>query len=185
MIGASAGGPSAVATILRQLPTDFPAGIVIVQHIDGLFAPTMAKWLNGQSHLPVRIAQDGECPQERTVLMAGSNDHLALRPSRVLTYTAEPTATHYRPSIDVFFQSVRRHWTGPTVGVLLTGMGKDGAAGLKALRDAGALTLTQDRATSVVYGMPKAAAALNAAWKSSTWSRSRRGLSGILANLTS
>jgi len=163
VIGASAGGPAALAAILHKLPDDFPSPIVIVQHIDAQFAPSMAIWLDGQSPLTVRIANQGDRPQRRTALIAASNDHLVFTDSQTLSYTPEPIACHYRPSVDVFFESVTAYWRGSVVAVLLTGMGRDGARGLKALRDAGALTIAQDAATCVVYGMPKAAAELSAA----------------------
>jgi two-component system response regulator WspF len=162
-IGASAGGPAAVAMILANLPPDFPAAIVIIQHVDEEFAPLMANWLNGQSRLPVRIAKEGDQPQAGTALMAATNDHLVFLNARTLGYTTEPSAHSYRPSVDVFFHSLARHWKGEVVGVLLTGMGRDGAGGLKALRNGDALTIAQDRASCVVYGMPKAAVELDAA----------------------
>jgi two-component system response regulator WspF len=162
-IGASAGGPAALAAILGALPPTLPAAIVIVQHVDASFADSMADWLNQQSELPVKIAQSGARPQPGTVLLAGTNDHLRLIGDRTLTYTSSPAGGSYRPSIDVFFESAARFWKGSVVGVLLTGMGRDGAAGLKTLRQSGAITIAQDEASSVVYGMPKAAAALEAA----------------------
>ncbi len=164
-IGASAGGPAAVAAILAGLRSDFPARVIVVQHIDARFAPAMVSWLNEQSKVPVRIASQGECPPKGTVLIAGTNDHLAFINGHSLGYTAEPRDCNYRPSVDVFFESVVRHWRGEVIGVLLSGMGKDGAQGLKSLRDGGAFTIAQDSATSAVYGMPKAAAELEAATK--------------------
>ena len=95
--------------------------------------------------------------------MAGREHHLVFAGSMRLRYTRNPSEVSYRPSIDVFFNSVRRHWQGGAVGVLLTGMGRDGAAGLKELRNNGCRTIAQDQATSAVYGMPKAAAELHAA----------------------
>jgi len=162
-IGASAGGPGALAAILRALPEDFPAAIVIVQHIDPGFAGGMAGWLEQQSGLKVRVAREGDRPQRGTVLMAGTNQHLLFRNRDSLGYMPESPEDVYHPSIDVFFHSVVRQWRGQAVGVLLTGMGRDGAAGLKAIRDAGYHTIAQDRESSSVYGMPKAAAALDAA----------------------
>jgi two-component system response regulator WspF len=164
-IGASAGGPAALATILSGLPGDFAAAIVIVQHLDAQFVPSMAKWLNETSAVSVSVARTGDRPQPNTALIAGTNDHLLFGDSRTLTYTQEPRDCFYRPSIDVFFQSVVRHWRGRAAGVLLTGMGRDGAKGLRAMRDAGSLTIAQDADSSVVYGMPKAAAELDAAAK--------------------
>jgi len=162
-IGASAGGPGALAVILRALPESFPAAIVIVQHIDPAFAVGMAGWLQQQSGLAVKVAQEGDRPQRGTVLMAGTNQHLLFRNRDSLGYVPESPEDVYHPSIDVFFNSVVRQWRGQAVGVLLTGMGRDGAAGLKAIRDAGCHTIAQDRESSSVYGMPKAAAALDAA----------------------
>ncbi len=162
-IGASAGGPLSLATLLRGLPADFPAAIVLVQHVDASFAAGMATWLDEQVALPVRLALHGERPTPGTVLLAGTDDHLVLHNDGTLRYTREPAASLYRPSIDVFFNSLARQGGTPAIGVLLTGMGRDGALGLQAMRRNGMLTIAQDRATSAVYGMPKAAAELNAA----------------------
>jgi two-component system, chemotaxis family, response regulator WspF len=163
VIGASAGGPAALATILSHLPSNFSAPMVIVQHIDAQFAPSMAGWLAQQSALAVRIAYEGDQPAAGMVLIASSNDHLVFLDSSTVGYTAEPRDCFYRPSVDVFFESVASHWKGDVVAVLLTGMGRDGARGLKGLRAAGALTIAQDADSCVVYGMPKAAAELGAA----------------------
>ncbi len=163
VIGASAGGPATLAHLLRDLPVTFPAGIVLVQHVDASFAAGMADWLNDQVSLPVRLVREGEQPAPGQVLLAGTDDHLHLVADGTLRYTENPKESLYRPSIDVFFHSVAQHWRGLAVGVLLTGMGQDGARGLKALRERGCLTIAQDQATSAVYGMPKAAAAIQAA----------------------
>lgn len=162
-IGASSGGPVAVAAILSALPRDFPAAIVIVQHVDAQFVPSLATWLNQSSAIPVREARRGDQPQANEALIAGTNDHLVFTNSHSFGYTPEPRDCIYRPSIDIFFKSAVRHWKGDAAGILLTGMGRDGAVGLKAMRDAGSLTIAQNAASSVVYGMPKAAAELNAA----------------------
>lgn len=162
-IGASAGGPAALVKVLGGLPADFPAAVVIVQHVDAQFAPGLAAWLGDMSKLPVRVAKDGDSIDEGIVLVAGTNDHLILQPGGRLGYTAEPANYSYRPSVNVFFESVARHWRGEVVGVLLTGMGRDGATGLKTLRDAGHHTIAQDRETCAVFGMPKAAAEIGAA----------------------
>ena len=162
-IGASAGGPAALATILGGLPGDLPAAIVIVQHVDRQFAEGMATWLNECTALRVRVAVEDDRPTAGEVLLAGTNDHLTLKTADRVGYTGDPTDYVYRPSVDVFFRSACRLWPGDVVGVLLTGMGRDGALGLKALRDRGCYTIAQDEATSAVYGMPKAAATINAA----------------------
>lgn len=162
-IGASAGGPAALATLLGALPADFAASIVIVQHVDRAFAEGMAQWLDAQTKLPVRIAREGDTPVPGTVLLAATNDHLHFADATRLGYAADPVDLPYRPSVDVFFQSVVERWTGRALGVLLTGMGRDGAIGLKTMRAKGYHTIAQDEASCAVYGMPKAAAALNAA----------------------
>jgi len=162
-IGASAGGPAAVARILSALPEDFPAAVVVVQHVDQQFAPGLANWLHCQTPLRVGLAQEGDRPQAGQVLLAGQENHLAFASPTRLTYTRQPSDCSYHPSIDVFFKSVDRHWQGKAIGVLLTGMGRDGAEGLKALRDRGHHTIAQDQATSAVFGMPKAAIELDAA----------------------
>jgi len=162
-IGASAGGPAAVAKVLSGLPKDFSAAVVVIQHVDEQFAAGMADWLTRDSKLPVRVAREGERPVAGVVLLAGTNDHLTMLAGGQLGYTPHPREYVYRPSVDVFFQSITRHWPGDVVGVLLTGMGRDGAVGLKALRNQGRYTIAQDQASSAVYGMPKAAATLGAA----------------------
>ncbi len=136
---------------------------MLVQHVDQVFAAGMAEWLSSASGLPVRLAREGEPPQSGVVLLAGTNHHIRLLKNGTLAYTAEPVNEIYRPSIDVFFESVASHWNGDAVGVLLTGMGRDGAQGLKLLREQGYLTIAQDQQSSAVYGMPKAAAAIDAA----------------------
>jgi two-component system chemotaxis response regulator CheB/two-component system response regulator WspF len=162
-IGASAGGPGALAQVLRQLPAGFPAAVVVIQHIDVKFAHGMADWLDQQCPLPVRIAREGDRAIRGTILIAGTDQHLQLKGANRLGYTSDPIDNPYRPSIDVFFHSVVAMWRGDAIGVLLSGMGRDGAMGLKAMRDKGFHTIAQDRASSAVYGMPKAAAELGAA----------------------
>ena len=162
-IGSSAGGPAALEILLKGLPRGFEPAIVLVQHVDQVFAAGMAEWLSSASGLSVRLARDGEAPQSGTVLLAGTNHHIRLLKNGTLAYTAEPVNEIYRPSIDVFFESVAQFWSGDAVGVLLTGMGRDGAQGLKLMRQQGYLTIAQDQQTSAVYGMPKAAAAIDAA----------------------
>jgi two-component system, chemotaxis family, response regulator WspF len=162
-IGASAGGPAALSVVLGGLSRRLPAGIVVVQHLGEDFTVGIAEWLRRSTELDVRVAREGDRPAAGTVLVAGGNDHLIFKPGARLGYSPEPREKIYRPSIDVFFDSVCRLWRGTAVGVLLTGMGRDGAQGLQTLRARGHHTIAQDEATSAVYGMPKAAAALNAA----------------------
>jgi two-component system response regulator WspF len=162
-IGASAGGPMALARILARLPGNLPAPVIIVQHVDPHFAPGLADWLNGQTSLQVRLAREGDRPQAGTALVAGQEDHLVFASPRRLVYTRYPADCSYRPSVDVFFKSVSQFWPGDVIGVLLTGMGRDGAEGLRGLRARGHHTIAQDRLSSAVYGMPGAAVELRAA----------------------
>lgn len=162
-IGASTGGPKALAAILSKLPANLNAAIAIVQHVDGNFSSSFADWLNQQTPLPVRLAVPGDRLKKGTVLIAGSNDHLYLKPDLTLTYTKYPLDYPYRPSVDVFFKSLAQNWKNRGTAILLTGMGKDGAEGLSALKLQGWHTIAQNQESSIVYGMPKAAVELNAA----------------------
>ncbi|MGZ8288266.1 MAG: chemotaxis-specific protein-glutamate methyltransferase CheB [Telluria sp.] len=162
-IGASTGGPVAIAAILAGWQPPPTTAVVIVQHIDAHFARQFAKWLGDQLPIPMRVIADGDMLEPGTVQVARTNDHLVLGPGGRLHYDAEPRDYAYRPSVDVFFRCVARYWQGPATGVLLTGMGRDGAAGLLEMRQAGKLTIAQDEATSAVYGMPRAAAEMGAA----------------------
>lgn len=162
-IGSSAGGPSALTTLLAALPADFPAAIVIIQHVDKQFTEGLTTWFATHTKLQVRVAQEGDPLKPGVVYLAGRDRHLVLSSSTQLGYVAQPTDSSYCPSVDVFFKSLARNWPGRAIGVLLTGMGRDGAEGLKILRDAGHYTIAQDKRTSAVYGMPKAAMELDAA----------------------
>lgn len=162
-IGASAGGPAALSAILAKLGQSFAVPIVVVQHVDKKFAEGLASWLDEQTHLRVRLAETGDRPCAGEVLIAGSNDHLIFTDATTLGYTPRPVEYPYRPSVDVFFESAARHWRGNLLAVLLTGMGRDGANGLKTLRTKGYRTIAQDEASSAIYGMPKQAAAIGAA----------------------
>lgn len=175
-IGASTGGPKALATILSKLPANFNAAIAIVQHVDGHFSSGFAEWLNQQTPLPVRLAVPGDRLQKGTVLVAGTNDHLCLKSDLTLAYTKNPIDYPYRPSVDVFFNSLAQHWQKKGTAILLTGMGKDGAEGLNALKLQGWHTIAQNQESCIVYGMPKAAVELNAAVQVLS-------LEGIAANL--
>ena len=163
-IGASTGGPGAVVDLLRQLPADFAATILLVQHISAPFAAAFAAWLGEQVGRPAGYAHHGQPLAAATgrVLVAPPDRHLVVRADR-LHLTADPERHSCRPSIDVLFESVARECGPGAVGCLLTGMGRDGAAGLLAMRRAGCHTLAQDEATSIVYGMPREAAQLGAA----------------------
>jgi two-component system response regulator WspF len=163
VLGASTGGPQALAEILAQLPARFAAGVVIVQHVDAAFAPGLGQWLCEQAKRPVLLAEEGHRVSAGEIVLSATDDHLVLGEDRCLHYSAEPRSACYRPSVDVFFTSVARNWPGPGVAALLTGMLHDGAQGLLALRRRGWRTIAQDEASSVVWGMPKAAVELGAA----------------------
>jgi two-component system response regulator WspF len=162
-LGTSAGGPAALAEVLKTFPRTTNAAFVAVPHLDESFAAGLAEWLGRQVALPVRLARSGDVPEPGVVLLPAREDHLVLTEAGALAYTAEPVDYVYRPSVDAFFESVARHWRGEAAGVLLTGMGRDGARGLKKMRDVHFATFAQDRNSSAVYGMPKAAAELGAA----------------------
>ena len=157
VVGASTGGPKALAEMLLPLPHDWNVGVVVVQHVDVAFAQGLAKWLGDRTARPVRVAEHGDRPSAGTVLLAGTNDHIVLSNDRTLEYRAEPREVFFRPSVDVFFESVADCWPQPGAALLLTGMGRDGARGMLRLRSRGWHTIAQDEATSVVWSMPKAA----------------------------
>ena len=162
VIGASTGGPLALATVLSDLE-DYSGSIVIVQHVDREFANGLAGWLDQQTTLNVKIATEDCRPAPGLVWVAATNDHLIMTRDGRLSETPEPRDIPYRPSIDVFFKSVAEHWPSASAAALLTGMGRDGAQGLLSLRKAGWHTIAQDESTSAIYGMPKVAAEINAA----------------------
>lgn len=162
-IGASTGGPVAIARTLAGWHAPADCAIVVVQHIDENFADHFVKWLAEQLVMPVRAIEHGDMLMPGTVMIAKSNDHLVLDENLRLGYDAVPREYAYRPSVDVFFRCVAQHWRADAIGILLTGMGRDGAEGLLALRHAGKTTVAQDQATCAVYGMPRAAAELDAA----------------------
>jgi two-component system response regulator WspF len=161
-IGASTGGPAAIQTVLSGLASGFSAAVVIAQHMDEAFIGGFVGWLDSRVALPVVLAQQDELPQPGRVYVADCHAHLRLNADRRFDYFADPEML-YVPSADLLFASLARV-TGPDcVGVLLTGLGRDGANGLLAMRQAGCETVAQDRESSVVYGMPGAAAEVGAA----------------------
>ncbi|HFD11615.1 MAG TPA: chemotaxis response regulator protein-glutamate methylesterase [Crenotrichaceae bacterium] len=163
VIGASSGGPQALLKILSGLPEDYKSSILVVQHVDAQFAKDLAQWLDSQCKVHVRLAMCGDIPMPGTVLLAGTGDHMVMTAEGKIGYSAEPVEEVYRPSVDVLFNSVVKYWRSELMGVLLTGMGRDGAKGLLRLRQRGCYTIAQDRVSSAVYGMPKAAVEAGAA----------------------
>ncbi len=164
-IGGSTGGPAAIVEILRGLPAGFPIPILLVIHIGEPFSAAFAEWLDGLSPLRVRYASDGEnLPVfgQAGMVMAPPGFHLVVQRGK-LRLTRDPERNSCRPSVDVLFESLAKELGSQAAACLLTGMGRDGAAGLLALRHKGALTVAQDEATSVVFGMPKEAIQMGAA----------------------
>jgi two-component system, chemotaxis family, protein-glutamate methylesterase/glutaminase len=161
-IGASTGGPPALATILTELPADLPAAVVVVQHMAEGFVEGLARWLDGICPLPVMVAVEGERIQPGHVYLAPANQNLVLRPGFRVGLADPPPGQYHVPGVDVTFRSIASLAGGDAIGVLLTGMGRDGAAGLRVMRDAGSFTIGQDESTSVVWGMPAAAQELDA-----------------------
>jgi two-component system chemotaxis response regulator CheB len=163
-IGASTGGPAALCDVLGAIPTSFPLPIVIVLHIGAMFAAGFADWLGRQTQRTVTFAADGDVLDAAVgrVLLAPPDRHVVIRSHRVQLSTA-PARHHCKPSVDVLFESLALDYGARAAGCLLTGMGRDGATGLFEMRRAGAFTIAQDEATSVVYGMPREAALCGAA----------------------
>ncbi len=159
-IAASTGGPPALAKVLGALPGDFPLPIRLVQHMGPPFMEGFASWLNGLMPLEVRLAQDQEIPVAGKVYVAPGDRHLLVSPAGTLRVSAEPPQGNQRPSATLLFQSMARTVGRRGLGVILTGMGEDGAQGLVEMRQAGGYTLAEDESTAVVYGMPAAAARL-------------------------
>jgi two-component system chemotaxis response regulator CheB len=163
-LGASTGGPGALAEVIGAIAPTIPAAMLVVLHIDEAFAGSFADWLGVQTQRQVRVARDGDPvggPPGR-VLVAPSGAHLVVERG-VVRLTADPPRHHCRPSIDTLFESIAREYQARAAACLLTGMGRDGATGLLAIRQAGGFTIAQDEATSVVYGMPREAVACGGA----------------------
>ena len=162
-IGASTGGPPAIQKVLAGLEKPFPVPIVIVQHISAGFVQGLAEWLNSTTGLPVRIARHGEIAQAGTAYIAPDGSHMGVDRDCRIVCSHEPAEHGLRPAVSFLFRSLLKSHGASVVGVLLTGMGRDGAEDLKALRDKGAVTIAQDKESSTVHGMPGEAIRLGAA----------------------
>lgn len=158
-IATSTGGPPALARLLSELPADFNAPILVVQHIAAGFSTGMASWLNSVSHGRVKIAEDGEPLREGSIYLAPDGRHLGLRRRGHVSLLDEPPVGGFRPSGTVLFETVAQVMGSASIGLILTGMGEDGVEGLRAVRRAGGWTIAQDRESSVIFGMPGAAIA--------------------------
>lgn len=162
-IGASTGGPQALQTILTQLPVDFPVPVICTQHISEGFLQGLVDWLASNCQLQVKIAKFGESPLAGTIYFAPDKSHLELDAQGRFIYSILPPVNGHCPSVTVTFKSVAKFYGRATAGVLLTGMGRDGAEGMRTIAQAGGITIAQDEKSSVVFGMPKEAIALGAA----------------------
>jgi two-component system chemotaxis response regulator CheB len=162
-IGASTGGPQVLSSILAGLPRPLSVPLLLVQHISEGFIEGFADWLGTRTPMPVKIAARDEDLQAGTVYVAGGERHMTITRDRRVAFDGGPPVNGFRPSISRLFDSVADACGSEGVGVLLTGMGRDGADGLRRMRDAGALTIAQDEETSVVFGMPAEAVRLDAA----------------------
>jgi two-component system, chemotaxis family, protein-glutamate methylesterase/glutaminase len=163
VVGASTGGPQALHDVFTQLPPNFPLPIICVQHICLGFLQGLIDWLGNSCSLPIQIAQPGDMPKPGKIYFPPEQRHLELDSrGRFICSDALPLGGH-RPSVTVTFVSAAKAYGKSTVGILLTGMGRDGADGMQAIAEAGGFTIAQDEATSVVFGMPKEAISLGAA----------------------
>jgi two-component system chemotaxis response regulator CheB len=162
-IGASTGGPPVLQAILSGLPKDFPLPLLIVQHIAPGFLPGMVEWLNQTTGLRIHIAAHGTTPLPGHAYIAPDDFHMGLSPSGAIALSRDAPENGLRPAVSYLFRSLAQNCGARGTGVLLTGMGKDGAVELKLMRDHGAFTIAQDRESSVVHGMPGEAIELGAA----------------------
>lgn len=156
-VAASTGGPAALEQLFKGLPADFPVPILVVQHIAEGFTAGLVSWLASSTALRVKVAEQGELLSAGTVYFAPDNHHLLTSLGRVRLSAESPRVRGFRPSATVLFTSLARDYGPAGVGLVLTGMGDDGAVGLKLMKDRGAVVIAQDEASSVVWGMPRAA----------------------------
>ncbi len=153
----STGGPAAMHRLFSELPGDFPVPILVVQHITPGFTPGLAAWLNTASALRVKVAEQGEALAPQTVYLAPDDRHLGVSGRNTVLLSGVPPIGGFRPSGNFLFESVARAFGRSSIAVILTGMGEDGVAGLRAIRQAGGRIIAQDEQTSVVFGMPSIA----------------------------
>ncbi len=173
VIGASAGGPGALSALFQGLPPDFDLPILVVQHLTTDFMPGLAEWLNRAGPLPVRLAAHGDVPRPGEILIAPGGAHMSVQSTgsagvglsteKRIVLDSNKGVYRHQPAVDALFDSVADQYGSSAIGIVLTGMGDDGAAGLRRMRNAGAHTIVQDEASCVVFGMPGAAIVLGAA----------------------
>ncbi len=163
VIGSSTGGPKALAEILSKLPMKIDTAIVIVQHVDSKFAIELSGWLRKQTMIPLNLIEENMQLKKNNIYLAASDKHLIVGADLNFHYISEPEDYPFKPSIDVFFRSLKNNWNRKGVAAILTGMGRDGASGLLLLKKEAWYTIAQNEESSVIFGMPKAAIALGAA----------------------
>jgi two-component system chemotaxis response regulator CheB len=156
VIAASTGGPKALMSFCAAIPEEFPVPMVLVQHNSSGFDAGFAQWLGGYTPLMVKLAEDREVPEKGKLYVAPTDKHLALAGGRFIFDDGEPVHNQ-KPAADVLFKSAAQCWGAGAISVVLTGMGSDGAEGTRYIRQAGGFTIAQDEASSMIYGMPKAA----------------------------
>ena len=157
LLGASTGGPGVLSTILKALPPDFDAAVIVAQHIDPEFVQGFADWLQSECRLPLELTDSETTLQSGHVYVLNSSSHSKLTSAGQLCFEANVKDSYYCPSIDVLFNSAATMAPAGSIGILLTGIGSDGAAGLLQMRKAGLYTISQSEQSCVVYGMPQAA----------------------------
>lgn len=156
-IAASTGGPPALARLLRDIPPGLPIPLFLVQHIPAGFSMGLAEWLNGETKLAVKLAEEGETPRPGFAYLPADDRHLTFLPDGRLHLDDSPARYSLRPSADLTFESMSKVWPGTTLAVILTGMGRDGSVGMRHLNEVGGYNIAQDETSSVIFGMPKAA----------------------------
>jgi two-component system chemotaxis response regulator CheB len=157
LAGASTGGPKALSQFVSLLPADFPVPLVLVQHNSSGFDKGFVQWLDTYTKLEVKLAEEGETPLSGRIYVAKTDLHLTMR-RLCFAYTDDPPENNQKPAVDVLFRSAAETLGESVISVVLTGMGSDGAEGTRKIREKGGITLAQDEASSLIYGMPKAAA---------------------------
>lgn len=180
-LGASTGGPNTIQKILSSIPKNINVPVVIVQHITKGFIHGMLEWLSATSAIPLRVASQGEMLLKGTAYFAPDDFHLGVSNKMTAILDLRPPENGIRPSVDYLFRSVSKSFGAGVAGILLTGMGKDGAVALKILKDQGAITIVQDEESSTVFGMPGEAVKLGAA----TYILPPGEIAALIGNLTS
>lgn len=157
-IGSSTGGPKALEQVIVSIPRDIPAGFLLIQHMPQPFTKSFAERLNSLGGLSVKEAEDGDLVQDGTALLAPGSFHMVVDPEKRIRLNQDPPVQFVRPSIDVTMTSLPKVFGSQVLGVILTGMGRDGANGMARIKAAGGRTIAQDQLTSTIYSMPRAVA---------------------------